>query len=841
MLWRKWRALRRWQKFLTVILLLIVVGGVAVYFWLFAGLPSIDNLHAGLALPSTRIYDRKGRLLYEIIDPNGGRNTAIPLAQIPSVCVQATIATEDRNFYSNPGVDVVGIVRAFWINLRGGEVRAGGSTITQQVARNLLLDPNQRAERTLTRKLKEIILALQLNGRYSREDVLALYLNQTYYGNLAYGIQAAAQVYFGKDANALDLAECSMLAGLPQAPGIYDPLTDPEQSKERQKVVLRLMVEAGYLTQEQADSAEKQPLQYSRSRFPIEAPHFVMAVWEQLEQRYPEQVYQGGLEVYTTLDLDWQHTAETLARRDIDRLNNPPPGEMPHNATNAALVALDPHSGQVLAMLGSVDYFNERIGGSINMALAPRQPGSTLKPFTYALAFDPKRPDVWSPATMLLDISTPFVTRRLESYTPSNYAQVEHGPVSIREALASSYNIPAVVALDHVGVQSLLSLLEALGVHTLGDASRYDLSLTLGGGEVRLTELTAAYAAFARNGVAVTPEYLLAVKGKNGKLLYEAKPIPHRDPAFDPRVAFLINDILSDPEARIPSFGTHSALEIARPVAAKTGTTTDFRDNWTMGYTPSLVVGVWVGNADNTPMINVSGVTGAGPLWNDFMRAVLANVPEEGFPPLPGVHQVEVCALSGLLPTPLCPRTKMDWFIDGTEPKQRDNIYQKFTLDSLTGQLANKDTPPEQRIERVFAVLPQEARDWATRNGFPQPPGLVSNSGAKPGSTATFRILSPDPYTIFQLAPQTPFENQQIRFTVAVPAGTREVSYTVDGKPVGSATTPPYVVWWALAYGKHEVVAIVTLNDGSTQTSAPVQFTVTSFVPPEQRPASGDG
>lgn len=840
-LWRKWRGLRRWQKLLSVFLLIVLIGGVAVYFWLFAGLPSIDNLRAGLALPSTRIYDRKGRLLYEIIDPNGGRNTAIPLSQIPAVCVQATIATEDRYFYSNPGVDIAGILRALWINLRGGEVRAGGSTITQQVARNLLLDPSQRAERTITRKLKEIILALQLNGRYSRDEILALYLNQTYYGNLAYGIQAAAQVYFGKDAQSLDLAECAMLAGLPQSPAIYDPLTEPTKAEERQKVVLRLMTEAGYLNTEQSDSAEKQPLQYSRSRFPIQAPHFVMAVWSQLEQRYPDKVYQGGLEVYTTLDLDWQQTAEQLARRDIARLNNPPPGEMPHNATNAALVALDPKTGQVMAMLGSVDYFNERIGGSINMALAPRQPGSTLKPFTYALAFDPNRSDAWTPATMLLDVRTPFVTRRLESYTPSNYAQVEHGPVAIREALASSYNIPAVVALDHVGVPSLLSLLQTLGIRTLGDASRYDLSLTLGGGEVRLTELTAAYAAFARNGVPVTPEYLLAVKDKDGNLLYQWQQPPHRDPAIDPRVAFLINDILSDNEARLPSFGSHSALQIARVAAAKTGTTTDFRDNWTMGYTPGLVVGVWVGNADNTPMINVSGVTGAGPLWNDFMRAVLDNTPEEGFPPMPGVHQVSVCAMSGLRPTPLCPRTRLDWFIDGTEPKQPDNVYQKFTIDRATGLLADKDTPPDRRVDRVFAVLPQEAREWAIRNGIPQPPDRVSNVGAKPGSTATFRILSPDPYTIFQLAPQTPFENQQIRLTAAVPEGAREVQYSVDGKSVGSATTAPYAVWWPLAYGQHEVVATLTLADGTTQKSAPVSFSVTSFVPPEQRPVSGNG
>lgn len=838
---KRWRALRRWQKF-GLILVGVLLTTLGLYRWLFTDLPSLDHLQAGLALPSTHIYDRQGRVLYEIIDPNGGRNAAVKLDHVPQALIQATIATEDRSFYTNSGVDIGGIVRALWINLRGGEIRSGGSTITQQVARNLLLEPQQRTERTLTRKLREAILALRLGQAFSRDDILTLYLNQTYYGNLAYGVQAAAQVYFGKDVDSLDLAECALLAGLPQTPAQYDPLTNLAAAKDRQAVVLRLMTEAGYITQAQADEATKETLQFGSGHFSMQAPHFVIAVWDQLLHDYPDQLLQGGLEVTTTLNLDWQHAAEQIARRRIDALNNPPSGEPPHNATDAALVALDPRTGQILAMLGGVDYFNDRSGGALNMALAPRQPGSALKPFTYSLAFDPSRTDPWSPSTMLLDISTPFVTSKLQSYTPANYGLVEHGPVTIREALASSYNIPAVVALDHVGVPNLINLLHKLGITTLNDAKRFDLALTLGGGEVRLVDLVGAYSAFARGGVPVHSSYLLNIKDKSGQVLYQWQPPKPEAPVIDPRVTFLINDILSDNEARLPSFGNHSALQIGRLAAAKTGTTTDFRDNWTIGYTPGLVVGVWVGNADNTPMIKVSGVSGAGPIWNDFMRMALADTPEETFDHPDGLVQVEVCAVSGLLPTPLCPRRRLDWFIAGTAPTTPDTIYQKFTLDRATGLIATDQTSPSQRVEKVFAVLPQEAHDWASRHGIPQPPSSVAPVAvvqANGTAGAALRILTPDPYTVYQLTPLMPLDSQTIRFTAAVPLGTRHITYQVDGKDVGSADAAPWSAWWALVPGEHKVVAVAALADGTSVTSAPVIFSVTSYVPPDERPESG--
>jgi len=830
----RWRRLRRWQKVLSAVASLILLAAIGAYLWIFAGLPSVDEIGAGLMLPSTRILDRNGRVLYEIIDREGGRHTVVPLSMIPPALIHATIATEDRNFYSTPGVDLVGVLRAVWINLQGGEVRAGGSTLTQQVARNLLLDPDQRAARTLQRKLKEMVLAVRLSQRYSKDEILALYLNQSYYGNLAYGVQAGARVYFNKDVGALDLAECAMLAGLTQLPSSSDPLTNPQAAKERQKIVLNLMVGDGYLTADQAKIAADEPLQFGSGGFDMRAPHFVMAVWDQLRRDFPDQLYNGGLEVVTTLDLDWQTAAETLARRHIDRLNRPSAGESIHNASNAALVAIDPKTGEVRAMLGSVDYFNESISGAINMALAPRQPGSTLKPFTYALSFDPRQPVPWTPATMMLDVKTPFITQRLQSYTPSNYGLVEHGPVAIREALASSYNIPAVIALDHVGLGSLLDLLHKLGISTLTDTSRLDLSVTLGGGEIRLLELTAAYAAFANNGRAVHPSYIQQIKDPSGAVIYTRPAPADADPVIDPRVAYLITDILSDNHARLSAFGDHSALEIGRPAAAKTGTTTDFRDNWTLGYTPDVVVGVWVGNADNTPMINVTGISGAGPIWNEFMRTILNGQPKRTFEEPVGLIRRAVCAVSGMLPTPRCPTQKTELFIAGTEPTEPDSMFQSFLIDARTGKLANDQTPAADRIERVYMILPAEARDWAQRHGIEAPPTVTSKD------QPTLRLLLPEPYTVYQLTPQIPFDLQRIRLSVAAPPNTQSVTFWLNDEPVGTLTGDTYWMWWALVPGQHKLYATAQLPDGSTLTSDPVRFSVVSFAPPDQKSTTGE-
>jgi penicillin-binding protein 1C len=827
---------------LAVGLLLLAVAMAAVWAWqtLFVDLPSLDQLTQNLAVPSTRILARDGRLLYEIADPAGNHHATLPLKEIPLALQQATIATEDASFYTNPGVDLVGIVRAVWINLRGGNVVAGGSTITQQVARNMLLDPQERAQRTLTRKLRETILAWRLAQTYSKDAILELYLNQTSYGHLAFGVESAAQTYFGKSARDLDLAEAALLAGLPQAPSAYDPLLYLDAAKARQRVVLDLMVKQGYLTADAARQAKDEAPQFAASAFPIEAPHFVFYVWNWLEQTYPPDVLYSGLVVTTTLDLDLTHAAQAIALRRLKELSNDQTGQA-HNATNAALVALDPRTGQVLAMLGSPDYFKGDISGSVNMAVTPRQPGSAIKPVTYAAAFSPAlcpqvqahKPQVadsqcpWTAATSILDVRTAFVTKEGFSYVPMNYDRAYHGPVSARAALAGSLNLPAVLTLDHVGISTMLGLANRMGLTTLSDASQYGLALTLGGGAVRLLDLAAAYAVFANGGRQVDPVMILQVRQANGTVLLQWTPppagTPKGEPLVDERVAYLITDILADNNARAATFGFNSILRIGRPAAVKTGTTTDYRDNWTVGYTPELVTGVWVGNADNSAMLNLSGVAGAGPIWHDFMRQALSGKPETWFTQPPGMVRAEVCVPSGLLPTPACPATRSELFLDGTVPAQPDNLYRAFEIDTRTGQLADANTPPAAVQSRVFLVLPPAAQQWGKENGLPQPPAAPAQTS---GSALNVGIASPDPRTIYQITPRLPIASQQIPFRVVVSRPPVEVTFILDGQPLAPVTAEPFEVWWSLQPGVHTLSAEVRWPAGDTAQSETVQFTV---------------
>ncbi|MCX7707905.1 MAG: transglycosylase domain-containing protein, partial [Anaerolineae bacterium] len=733
----------RW--WLLIALVTLVAGAILVYFGLLADLPDPrqpdGRLRAGPA--SILITDRHGRLLYEVIDPAGSKNVPLALDQVPLACRQATVATEDSRFYSHPGFDLVAIARAAWHNLRGDGAFSGASTLTQQVARNLFLSADERSERTLRRKVREAWLAWRLERKYSKDEILALYLNTTYYGHYAVGIEAAAQAYFGVHASELDLAQCALLAGLPQYPAGYNPIENLEAARARQATVLRLMAEQGYISAAEAQEAAAERLAFASTPFPIAAPHFVMWVQSQLEALLPpETVRRGGLRVVTTLDLDWQRAAEDAVSRRLAQLRPcaATPGAIPgvtcdpqadplRRVENAALVALDPRTGAVLAMVGSPDYFNSAISGAVNGALSLRQPGSAIKPVTYAAALDPARAardgrPVFTAATVIPDLRTVFLTAEGEPYVPNNYDRIYHGPVTVRAALANSYNIPAVATLNAIGVDALIEQANALGIgwrvedgswrvedgerqaassgigrrtadiepftfdiqHSTFDrphfASRYGLSLTLGGGEVRLLDLTAAYAAFANGGHRVIPyaiERIETLEGEaangesangastNGEstsggwqrtpspIVHPTSYIPHSTfdiphYALDPRVAFLITDIPSDNNARLPAFGPGTVLEIGRPAAVKTGTTTDWRDNWTVGYTPELVAGVWVGNADNTPMKDVSGISGAGPIWRDFMLSVLRDVPPSAFAVPDGLVQVEICADSGLLP-----------------------------------------------------------------------------------------------------------------------------------------------------------------------------------------------
>lgn len=854
---------RRLIVALGLLLAITAVAGLGLYAWLLADLPRLDSPAAGeigslygyAAAPSSKIYDRHGRLLFEMPPPHTGRHTPVPLEEMPLALRQALVATEDASFYQNPGVDGWAIVRAVWINLRGGEILSGGSTLTQQLARNLLLSPEERYERTLTRKLREAVLAWRMARHYSKDEILALYLNEIYFGNMAYGVEAAAQAYFGKRVRDLDLAECALLAGLPQSPAYYNPLENLEAARERQGVVLDLMVKQGYVTAAQADLAHREKLYFASAPFDIHAPHFVMYVRAQLEQELGlDRLEQGGLEIYTTLDLDLNETARDVVRRRLaglaecrgvnglasDPANCPPGG---HNVRNAALVALDPESGEILAMVGSPDYFSARIDGAVNGTTALRQPGSSIKPLTYAAAFG--RGDL-TPATMMLDVRTAFVTKEGASYVPLNYDLQFRGPVRLREALASSYNVIAVKVLDTVGVEALAGLARRLGITTFDDPDRLGLALTLGGGEVRLLEQAAAFAALANGGRPVQPVAIRRVVDAGGHVLLSAPPQPGEQ-VLDERVAYLVTDVLSDDVARIPGFGEGSALELSRPAAVKTGTTTDFRDNWTVGYTPDLVAGVWAGNADNEPMHEVSGVTGAAPIWHDFMEVALRGLPVRDFERPAGLVEVEVCSLSGLLAGPDCPHRVRELFLAGTEPARTCDLHRRFTIDRATGLRAAADTPPERVVQRVYTVLPPEAADWARQNGLPQPPPPAAETAlAQPAAgedaavadaavayTAGARggplvMANPDAGAVYRLDPALPRQAQRIAVSAQAGAGIalRQVTLFVDGRALARFDAAPYELLWLLEPGVHTFWAEAAGADGRRVESNHVRIEV---------------
>ncbi|NIM92239.1 MAG: penicillin-binding protein [Anaerolineales bacterium] len=828
----------RWRILLLFVPILLVSLVAAGYLWLFPGLPSLDSLPDRLNPPSVRITDRFGRTLYEVLAEEGGRHSVVDLESIPPELRQATIATEDRDFYSHSGVDLRAILRALWIDIRASlqeaqiETPSGGSTITQQVARSLLFSEEERFERSLRRKIRESILAWQLTRNFTKDEILALYLNQTYYGGLAYGAEAASQTFFGKPVSQLDLAESALLAGLPQAPALYNPLIDPEAAQERQIVVLELMQKAGYINDEERALAEREKLIFASSPYPINAPHFVMMVRSHLDNLYtPDQIYElGGLVIRTTLNLDWQSHAERAVSRHLEELSRGEFG-MGHNVNNAALVAMDPDTGEILALVGSPDYFDADSGGAINMTISPRQPGSALKPILYAAALDPSQEESssppWTAATMLLDVSTSFMTHDGKAYVPSNYDQLEHGPVLVREALGSSLNIPAVLTLDYVGMNRLFNQATKLGITTLKDPEQYDLSLALGGGEVRLLELTAAYGAFANGGYRVSPVSILDISDFQGNLLYTSTPASQVR-VLDDRLVWLISDILSDNDARIIGFGEVSSLRLDRPAAVKTGTTSNFHDNWTIGYTPDLVTGVWVGNTDYEPMRDVNGLTGAAPIWHTFTRTVLTGQPEQEFFRPEGLVKVEVCALSGLLPTPECPYRRWEWFIEGTEPTQPDHFYHLVEIDIATGLIAGENTPIDRRTEQIVLNLPPQAQPWARMEGITLLSDLLaaSHSTSDPGSQRSIQLISPARGSVYRLDPALDPEVQKLLIEAVGDGNFDEVTLWIDGELLGTYEREPYQAWWPLSLGEHEAWAEGLRADGESVVSARVIFVV---------------
>ncbi|MBN1304956.1 MAG: penicillin-binding protein 1C [Anaerolineales bacterium] len=816
------RRLRNWGFVIFLVLLSLLV----VERWLFWDLPSIDDLGANLVQPSIRILDQKGRLLYELIPPGGGRHADLSLESIPQDLKDATVAVEDKTFYQNPGVDPQGILRAFWLNFREGDTTAGGSTLTQQVARNLLLDPEERTERTYRRKLREARLAWQLTRNYTKDEILQLYLNQINYGGVTFGVDAAAHTYFGKPARELTLAECALLAGLPQAPGLYNPYTRPDLAKKRQETVLNLMERNGYITAEENVRARADVLVYNPTPYPIEAPHFVWIVKSQLDGMFRDGALDinQSLVVRTTLDLDVQRVVEAAITRQLENFK-PRPGKLDKNVNNAAVVVMDPRDGGLLALAGSADYFDPSIFGAVDMTTSPRQTGSAFKPIIYAAAMDPLGPEPWTAGASILDVSLTFSTHNGMPYTPVNYDQLEHGPVLVREALGSSLNVPAVAALEHTGIERVVTLADRLGISTLENAADYDLSLALGGGQVSLLELTTAYSVFANRGFYNGYSAILEIHDADGSLLYTQMPGPQTQ-VLDERIAWLISDILSDDQARTLGFGPDSTLKLDRTAAVKTGTTTNFHDNWTIGYTPELLVGVWVGNSNHEAMHTVTGLTGAAPIWNEIMRACLRGQPDKEFERPDGLVQVEICTFSGLLPSEACPHKTREWFLAGTEPIERDTVFQEVRYDARTGLLDDGTIPEHRLATAVVLDLPVQAQAWARDQGLPLLEDYTFGEAGNPDSTPELVMVSPRSNTTYRIDPDYAPSSQQLKVeAIGVPA-LIEVSLWADGTRLVVLAGPPYQAWWQLEPGEHRFWAEGVDSEGQIVESNVITVTV---------------
>jgi penicillin-binding protein 1C len=749
-------------KFLAGLFLMGIIGGVFGAGFLFfqytriaSSLPDISNLreHAS-QFESTRILDREGNLLYESLDPNAGRRTYITLDKISPYLLAATIATEDQDYYSHPGYDIFAIARAFIQNYTSQEIVSGASTITQQLARNLLFTPEERVQRTFARKSREIVLAAEITRRYSKDEILELYLNENFYGSLAYGIEAASQTYFHTSATNLTLPQAAFLAGLPQAPAVYDIQTNREATLGRNDQVLSLMQQMSAargciyvsnspqrmcVSQSDTEAARAWVESYNFPRVSVDMrfPHWVYFIQGLLEARYdPQTIYRSGFTVYTTLDPQLQELAEASVKSQVDSLSD-------LHVTDGALVAIRPSTGEILAMVGSADFDNNEIAGQINMAVNPRQPGSSIKPLTYVAAFEKG----WSPATLIWDVPSDFPPSgrsddTAPAYQPVNYDGEFHGPVTVRSALANSYNIPAVKALQFVGIyddpstpqkEGLVEFARRLGISSL-EGTQYGLALTLGGGDVTLLEMTRAFGAFANRGNLQPSIAILKITDYQGQVLYEQQA-QEGSQVIRAEHAFLISSILSDNDARSSAFGSNSVLNLPFTAAVKTGTTNDYRDNWTIGYTPDLVTGVWVGNADYTPMNGSTGLTGAAPIWADFMVPAIQELTGNNPSPFTApdtIVQRKICAISGTEPAEKCPVTREEYFASDQLPlPETADLWQEVEIDTWTGMKSSiycddflkktKTIQVEDETARKWLTETKQGRKWAESMGFSDP------------------------------------------------------------------------------------------------------------------------
>ncbi|MEX2190380.1 MAG: penicillin-binding protein 1C [Bacteroidota bacterium] len=732
---------------------------------------------------SLRVVDRNGILLREFLNDDQGRGQWRSLNEMSPFLTQATIAIEDRRFRMHPGIDPLAITRAAWQNISRRRLHSGGSTITQQVIRNVYHHP-----RTLFSKIIEAWYALRLETMASKDEILEQYLNRVPYGNGLIGAEAAARHYFDKPVRDLSLAEAAFLAGLPNAPSSLNPYTYFQDAIRRQRFVLRAMATHGRITRAEEGRARQQPIVLVSPGTNFRAPHLV----EMAAAR--SMAIQSATLVRTTIDYEIQKNIEWLVRGHLKQLQN-------KSVTNASVVVIDNRTMEVHALVGSADYFDPRIQGQVNGVLARRQPGSAVKPFTYALAFE----GPFTAADVVPDIPTRIPDQQGD-YIPENYDRRYHGPVRLRFALACSYNVPAVRVLQVVGRENLLQRMISAGLTTLEQPSVfYGYGLTLGNGEVTLFQVTQAYAAFANNGVLREASYISSVHSIDGSVYKEPAQEPRR--VFAAESSWLVTDILRDADARRPAFG--HAFRFPFDCAVKTGTTKDYRDNWTVGYTTNYTVGVWVGNFDGKPMKGVSGVTGAGQIFEDVMMSLHVS-PAKNTPPRfvapAGMIQKTVCSVSGSLPNPLCTRTIQEWFEETKVPTTPCTIHRLFQLTTSSGE----------QVEKVFEILPEEYRLWADEQGLPHPPPDAYPVSARNEHDHQSRLtlVAPSHGQIFKVDPVLRKEYQAIRVLANVSPGISNVRLRVgaDEKPYESGG-----IWWQLRKGKHAFSLIGTQNGDPIQ------------------------
>ena len=814
----KFKSKKFWLNFFKVMLVLMGIGilgvlGLFVYFAKDLPSPSKVVRRDGY---SSKVYDRNGKVLYDIYDD--AKRDPVEFAEIPDYLKQATVAVEDKDFYKHNGFDPLTPLRIVKNFFYFGKV-TGGSTLTQQLTRNVLLT----TERTITRKIKELILSIQIDAKYSKDEILGMYLNEAPYGGASWGVGPASEQYFGKEVNQLDLAECAILAGLPQLPSVYSPYSStPEAYKDRTKHVLTRMVEDGYISQSLANETmtEVENYQFKDQKSTMQAPHFVFWIKDLLAEKYGEDVIEGGgLKITTTLDLDLQNQAQQIVSEEIDK--NEAKG-----ISNGAAIVLDPVTGQVLAMVGSRDYWSDKTDGNFNVVTqALRQPGSSIKPITYLSAIKKG----WTAATMIMDTPVTFPgTGGQKDYAPQNYNGKFNGPMSLRNALGNSINTTAVKTLAFVGVKNMLQQAYDMGLSTLEptqqNMSRFGLAVTLGGAEVKMIDLASAYTSFANKGLKMEPIGILKVEDKDGRVLEEYKQTDGKR-VMTEQEAFIISNILSDNSAREMTFGAVNSLIISGyQVAAKTGTTNDKKDNWTIGWTPNLLTAVWVGNNDNSAMGSlVSGVSGAAPIWNKIMKYELPKLSKVDFSVPSKIVSLEVDKVSGY-PSHDGFASKTEYFIDGTQPTVSDPIHLKLKVCKGVSGLATPDDVASNNYEEkeYFNFKEDDLVSADGKNRWQE--GIDSWVGQQPDKD---KYNPPTGYCrtdgMVNVGIDNPGNESTVGNTFDVKVTTNslvkitEVKLWVDGVEKKTWTERPFEMSLTLDNGPHVIKVKATDRDGNSQ------------------------